>query len=223
MNLTATEENYLKEIYHLQQQSDKVFTNQLAEQLQTTPASVTDMLKKLHVKSLVAYERYQGVELTNAGTSLALEVVRRHRLWEYFLCVKLGFDWQEVHPLAEQLEHVSSAILIEKLDAYLGHPQTDPHGDPIPNAAGELPTMHYTPLTQAPMQKSMRVMAVSNQSSDLLEMLTQFQISLGASITVRKTFGFDGSLDVLINRKHATILPESMARHLLVQPVKAGA
>lgn len=221
MNLTVTEENYLKEIFHLQQQGDKVFTNQLAEQLQTTPASVTDMLKKLHVKSLVAYEKYQGVELTDSGSTLALNVIRRHRLWEYFLCMKLGFDWQEVHSIAEELEHVSSADLIEKLDAYLGYPQTDPHGDPIPNADGQLPTVNHLPLTHAPLHKAMRVMAVTNQSSDLLEMLTQLQINLGATITVRKTFGFDGSLDVLINRKHPTILPETMARHLLVQPFKA--
>lgn len=219
MNLTATEENYLKEIYHLQQQGDKVFTNQLAEQLQTTPASVTDMLKKLHIKSLVAYERYQGFELTHTGASRALEVIRRHRLWEYFLCVKLGFDWNEVHPLAEQLEHVSSVALIEKLDTYLGNPQADPHGDPIPDAAGNLPAMHHLPLTEAPLQKTMRVTAVANQAPDLLDMLNQLQIHLGASITIRKKFGFDGSLDVLINRKHPTVLPETIARHLFVQPL----
>ncbi|MBK7099083.1 MAG: metal-dependent transcriptional regulator [Sphingobacteriales bacterium] len=133
LNYSRTEENYIKAIYHLEAGKNSVSTNELAESLQTKPASITDMLKKLKKKKLVSYRAYYGCKLTNEGKQLALMIIRRHRLWEYFLSLKLDFSWEEVHDVAEELEHVSSEKLINKLDAYLGFPRFDPHGDPIPD------------------------------------------------------------------------------------------
>jgi len=136
--LTISEENYLKALYHLYQPDEGIGTNAIANHLNTKPASVTEMLKKLSEKKLLTYEKYQGVILTKKGYASALNVVRRHRLWEYFLVDKLNLKWDEVHDIAEQLEHIQSDVLIEKLDMYLGHPKIDPHGDPIPDKEGKM-------------------------------------------------------------------------------------
>src|SRR5437868_332834 len=133
---TFTEENYLKAIYHLSLQSESVSTNQIAASLNTKAASVTDMLKKLADKKLINYARYQGVTLTVEGERVALSIIRRHRLWEYFLVEKLSFKWDEVHDVAEELEHISSKELIDRLDDFMGNPKYDPHGDPIPDCNG---------------------------------------------------------------------------------------
>ncbi len=133
---TETEENYIKGIVHLQKQTAQVSTQDVSGSLQTAPASVTDMLKKLKAKKLLNYKPYHGFRLSAEGNRVALGIIRRHRLWEFFLADKLDFQWDEVHEVAEQLEHVSSLKLIEKLDAYLGYPKLDPHGDPIPDHNG---------------------------------------------------------------------------------------
>src|SRR5690554_5916872 len=134
-----SEENYLKSIFHLQRLSeDGVSTNAIADRMQTKASSVTDMLKKLADKDLVNYIKYQGVTLTNKGKKTAASIIRKHRLWEVFLVEKLDFNWDEVHEIAEQLEHIQSEKLIKKLDAFLGYPKKDPHGDPIPDADGEI-------------------------------------------------------------------------------------
>src|SRR5436190_7412030 len=150
MNFSVSEENYIKSIYHLQQQTDTVTTNSLANELQTKPASVTDMLKKLKTKKLLEYEKYRGFRLNTNGNKVALNIVRRHRLWEYFLVTKLGFEWDKVHAIAEELEHVSSPELIEKLDNFLDYPQTDPHGDPIPDVHGKLPVIKQVSMADIP-------------------------------------------------------------------------
>src|SRR5688500_1611165 len=137
--LSNTEENYLKAIYHLSESGSKaVLTNEIAEAISTKAASVTDMIKKLSAKNLIAYEKYYGVELTTPGKTEALLIIRKHRLWETFLVQKLGFTWDEVHEVAEQLEHIQSSLLIEKLDEFLGYPKMDPHGEPIPDNNGKL-------------------------------------------------------------------------------------
>ena len=137
MNHTATEENYIKAIYHLQRTHDKVSTTLLSAEMNTRPASVTDMLKKLRAKRIVHYQRYKGFTLTELGNKTALVVVRKHRLWEYFLVNKLGFEWDEVHNVAEELEHITSSELVVRLDNFLGNPEFDPHGDPIPDNKGK--------------------------------------------------------------------------------------
>ena len=138
LNFSTSEENYIKTIFHLQNGQNTVTTNELAERLRTKPASVTDMMKKLKAKKLLHYQPYQGFRLTNEGKKVALDIIRRHRLWEFFLAEKLKFKWDEVHAVAEHLEHVSSKKLIDKLDEYLGYPKFDPHGDPIPDSLGKM-------------------------------------------------------------------------------------
>ncbi|HYO20985.1 MAG TPA: metal-dependent transcriptional regulator [Flavisolibacter sp.] len=168
MNYSASEENYLKTIYHLQEDSGNVSTNALAEKLRTKAASVTDMMKKLSAKGLLNYTPYYGFSLSNEGKKIAVSVVRRHRLWEYFLASRLNFDWKEVHPIAEELEHVSNKRLIDKLDEYLGYPQTDPHGDPIPDSKGRVWQTQAIRLADLPLQQPAAILQVINQSDEML-------------------------------------------------------
>lgn len=169
MNFTSSEENYLKAVYHLQADESTVTTNALAQKLNTRPASVTDMMKKLDAKKLLHYTPYYGFHLTEQGKKAALHIIRRHRLWEVFLAEKLGFTWNEVHGLAEELEHVSSKELIDRLDAYLGHPACDPHGDPIPDRHGRVKNEAKLTLDKLPQHQPATVSRVANQSPEMLE------------------------------------------------------
>jgi DtxR family transcriptional regulator, Mn-dependent transcriptional regulator len=215
MPFSASEENHIKGIYHLQQAGGSVTTNALAAHLQTKAASVTDMLKKLDAKKLLHYQPYKGFSLTERGTKAALMIVRRHRLWEYFLAEKLGFDWHKVHAIAEELEHVGGDELIERLGNFLGNPLTDPHGDPIPDRHGKLPVIAQANLTELPLNKPLTVSAVSNQSPDMLEMLGHYGISIGSRIRVKKHFAFDGSLEIIVN-KQAFVISGQAAKNILV-------
>ena len=145
---TQTEENYLKAIYKLSEESERVSTSAISDLMQTKSASVTDMLKRLHDKGLVEYKRYQGVTITGRGKKVALEIIRKHRLWEVFLVETLKFKWDEVHPIAEQLEHVRSKELVRRLEKFLGYPKVDPHGDPIPDRSGQLKDTGLRPLSE---------------------------------------------------------------------------
>jgi Mn-dependent transcriptional regulator len=149
MELSITEENYIKAIFHLSEKSEQsVATNDIAAQVNATAASVSDMLKKLKQKKLITYEKYYGVKLTVEGQKQALAIVRKHRLWEVFLVDKLGYSWDEIHDLAEQLEHIRSEELIERLDKFLGNPKFDPHGDPIPDSSGKIQTVKHVLLSE---------------------------------------------------------------------------
>ena len=216
MNFSISEENYIKSIYHLQQQQETVTTNSLAQELNTRAASVTDMLKKLKLKKLLDYEKYRGFKLNATGNKIALTIVRRHRLWEYFLVSKLGFDWDKVHAIAEELEHVSSTELIKKLDGYLGTPTIDPHGDPIPDKHGKLPVIKQINLHALPIKASAIVSSVSNQSAQLLEMLKHYGIGIGSHIKVNKVFDFDGSLEIKVSKQAACIVSEQVAKNIFV-------
>lgn len=196
MNYTASEENYLKSIFHLQLNKGTVSTSELAENLQTRPASVTDMMKKLHAKKLLHYKPYYGFSLSTEGKKVALHVVRRHRLWEFFLSEKLRFGWNEVHNLAEELEHISSKKLIDRLDDYLGNPPFDPHGDPIPDSKGKMRNMEKVSLQKLPLHQHAEVCQVTNQSPEMLELLQHLQIGIGTRIEIKKRFSFDNSLEV---------------------------
>src|SRR5436190_9597462 len=178
LNFSTSEENYIKTIYHLQQQDGTVTTNELADRLHTKPASITDMMKKLKVKKLVNYQPYQGFRLTAEGSKVALGIIRRHRLWEYFLAEKLKFSWDEVHAVAEDMEHISSKKLIDKLDEFLGFPKFDPHGDPIPDANGKIETSKQICITELPQHKQAVVCKVSDQSTEILELLKHKNISI---------------------------------------------
>lgn len=220
MSFTTSEENYIKSIYHLQQASGMVNTNTLAAEMQTRAASVTDMLKKLKAKKLLQYERYKGFRLSEAGKKAALDVVRKHRLWEYFLAEHLKFDWDKVHPIAEELEHISSDELVQRLDNFLGNPSFDPHGDPIPDRHGKIPVINQLSLTDIPLKKTVRVSSVSNQSAQMLEMLKHYHIALGTQITVLNHFSFDGSLEIKVLKHSPCIISEPVAKNVFVHYVQ---
>ncbi|RXR24441.1 MULTISPECIES: metal-dependent transcriptional regulator [Flavobacterium] len=215
--MTISEENYIKVIYHLAQVSPKgVSTNAIAGTLDTKASSVTDMLKKLADKNWVSYQKYQGVSLTESGLQKAKMIVRKHRLWEVFLVEKLGFAWDEVHEIAEELEHIQSEALISKLDDFLGFPTVDPHGDPIPNAKGEMVKEERIVLSEAPLHQAYRFIGVKDSSAGFLQYLDKQQIALGATIIIQEREDFDASLSVLINDKVLS-LSQKIAENLFVK------
>ncbi len=216
MNFTVSEENYIKSIYHLQKDAGIVNTNALAAEMQTKAASVTDMLKKLSAKKILQYEKYKGFKLTDSGKKVALTVVRKHRLWEYFLVEKLGFEWDKVHDIAEELEHISSSELIERLQKFLGSPLFDPHGDPIPDSNGRIPKLNQLNISALAINKTAVVSSVTNQSPQMLEMLKHYSISIGTAIKLLKHFEFDGSLEIKIFKQPACIISEQIAKNIFV-------
>lgn len=216
MKLSESEENYIKSIYNLQEKTEKVNTNSLAKFLDTSAASITDMLKKLKLKKLLEYKKYYGFRLNDAGKKEALKIIRRHRLWEFFLVAKLGMDWEKVHDIAEELEHISSVELIEKLDTYLGKPKIDPHGDPIPDDKGNIIALKQMALKDLPIKQNAFVSSVSNQTPEMIEMLNHYNIGIGSQIKVLKAFEFDGSLEVKLARKPECIISGVVAQNIFV-------
>lgn len=214
MTYTPTEENYIKAIYHLQHAHEKVSTTLLSDEMNTRPASVTDMLKKLESKKMLHYQKYKGFSLTEHGNKTALSVIRKHRLWEYFLVHKLGFEWDEVHSMAEELEHISSNELTTRLDNYLGNPAFDPHGDPIPDNKGKIKTRKQIALSNAEPKKTVTVSFVKNQSSEMLELLNHFKIGIGTKLRVQKLFEFDGSLEIKLDKQPPFIISKVVAQNI---------
>ncbi|HOZ84198.1 MAG TPA: metal-dependent transcriptional regulator [Niabella sp.] len=217
MNNTFTEENYLKTIYHLQQSSGTVSTNDLAFSLNTSPASITDMLKKLSRKKLISYKAYYGCSLTAKGENTALAIIRRHRLWEYFLSQTLGFGWDEVHEIAEDLEHISNEKLINKLDEFLNFPQTDPHGDPIPDARGRMSKQLQISLFNLQEKKVAIVTQIANQSTQVLELLEKKNIHIGTHIEVLQRFPFDESMEIKTDKKHLSNITKELSKIILLK------
>lgn len=216
MKYSSSKENYLKAIFHLQEEDGVVTTNALANELQTRAASVTDMLKKLKTQKLLLYEKYQGFRLSNEGKKVALQIIRKHRLWEYFLVEKLQFGWEEVHEMAEELEHISSKKLIDRLDEFLGFPKTDPHGDPIPDSSGKLAMKQQVSLLDLPLNISAEVSNISDQSIEMLDLLKHKAISIGTKLEVRKRFAFDNSLELKIKNQPAITISENVAKNVFV-------
>ncbi|WP_299062316.1 metal-dependent transcriptional regulator [uncultured Polaribacter sp.] len=203
---TLSEENYLKAIYHLELDASKgISTNAIAEKLDTKASSVTDMVKKLSEKEVVIYKKYKGVTLTELGKTIAANVVRKHRLWEVFLVQKLNFSWDEVHDVAEQLEHIKSAKLIDQLDSFLGFPTHDPHGDPIPDRDGNLKTIEKSLLATLSKNESGICVGVDDSSSEFLQFLDKKGITLGKKITILDKEDFDDSLSILIEDRKLNI------------------
>ena len=215
--MTRSEENYLKAIYHLGSNQNKaVATNAIAQQMETKPSSVTDMIKRLSEKDLVNYRKYQGVTLTQNGRIVALGIIRKHRLWEVFLVDKLKFSWDEVHEMAEQLEHIKSEQLIDRLDEHLGFPKFDPHGDPIPSKSGVFKKSNKRLLTEVPMDTRGVCVGVKDSSAAFLKFLDKNKIALGDKITVLEREEFDGSLYIEIeeNKMH---ISNQIASNLYIQ------
>lgn len=214
---TFSEENYLKTIYHLSFTTEKgVNTNAIAKQLKTKASSVTDMVKKLAEKELLVYKKYQGVILTTIGKNIAASIIRKHRLWETFLVEKLNFNWDEVHDVAEQLEHIKSQKLIDEIDALLGFPKIDPHGDPIPDKKGNLHPITKSLLSALSVNEFGICVGVEDSSSEFLQFLDKQHISLGKKIKVIHKEPFDDSLTIEILGKEITI-SNKIANNLYIQ------
>lgn len=214
---TFTEENYLKAIYHLSLRSESVSTNQIAASLNTKAASVTDMLKKLADKGLINYAKYQGVTLTAEGERIALSIVRKHRLWEYFLVEKLNFKWDEVHDVAEELEHISSKELIDRLDDFMGNPKYDPHGDPIPDCLGLFKANELKPVSSLILDDSGIISGVRDHSSSFLQYLEKMQLTIGQKIKVAEINDYDHSVILNLENKKVHI-SRDVANNLLIAP-----
>jgi DtxR family Mn-dependent transcriptional regulator len=214
---TLSEENYLKAIYHLESDSKNgISTNAIAKCLETIASSVTDMVKKLSEKEVVLYVKYQGVTLTAFGKKTAANIVRKHRLWEVFLVEKLNFSWDEVHEVAEQLEHIKSAKLINQLDALLGFPTHDPHGDPIPDKEGNLKTIEKSLLATLSKNESGICIGVDDSSSEFLRFLDKKGITLGKKITILDKEDFDDSLSIEIDGEKLSI-SKKIANNLYIK------
>ena len=215
--MTYSEENYLKTIYHLTAFSESaVSTNAIAEKMETKASSVTDMLKKLAEKNLINYIKYQGVSLTDSGKLAAKMIVRKHRLWECFLVEKLNFSWDEVHDIAEQLEHIKSEKLINKLDDFLGNPTEDPHGDPIPDASGRMVKIEKRLLSELEKKQSGICVGVKDTSSDFLKYLDKQEIALGSLIEIIEKESFDNSFRIRVGQKEIMI-SNKIASNIYIQ------
>jgi|TARA_B110000967_G_scaffold190493_1_gene215258 DtxR family Mn-dependent transcriptional regulator len=213
---SQSEEDYLKAIYHLEMDYDSISTNSVADYLNMKPSSVTDMLKKLADKKYINYQKYKGSSLTKKGKLIALSIIRKHRLWETFLVDKLGFGWDQVHLIAEQLEHIKSEELIENLDDFLGNPKYDPHGDPIPNKEGKIEKMNQKLLVELKIQQEGIITGVKKGTASLLSYLDKEKIKLGDSIKVIEVLEFDGTFIVEINNRKLTF-SEKICQNLLLE------
>src|SRR6185369_6976723 len=213
------EENYLKAIYKLLEKgSKKVSTSSISEMIDTAPASVTDMLKKLAHKKCIHYEKYQGVSLTANGKKIAVEIIRKHRLWELFLVEKLNFKWDEVHEIAEQLEHIQSELLIERMDRFLDHPKFDPHGDPIPDVKGNIQAQKSMPLSEMNENNKAVITGVIDHTPLFLRHIEKIGLALGKEILVQERFNYDQSFHIIIKPgKSLTHISHDVAKNILVK------
>lgn len=206
--VSQTEENYLKALFHLTHETDgqtEAGTKELADYLEVKSASANDMLKKLKEKEYVSYEKYGKITLTKKGKDIAIEIVRKHRLWETFLYEKMNFTWDEVHEVAEQLEHIKSQKLVEQLERFLEFPKIDPHGDPIPNAEGKIKKVDRKSLSEISVGSVCRLIAVKDGSVAFLQYVTKLGLDLSSKIKVVNRQEFDGSMEIEINNQRFNV------------------
>ena len=217
-NLTKAEEDYIKAIFTLSYRGDdrKIGVNELAEYLSVSPASVNSMVKKLRVKELIENKRYSKLNLSDQGKETALSLIRKHRLWETFLYKYLNFSWDEVHAVAEQLEHIKSVKLIDELDRFMKYPATDPHGDPIPQADGTLAQIKRSKLSALPVGSECTIVSVRDGSVKFLQYISELGLVLSSQLTIERKRDFDGSIDILSEGKIIT-LSEKAADNIFVQ------
>ena len=214
---SLTEENYLKAIYKLVAgEKGAVTTNAIAEKMNTKAASVTDMLKKLSDKKLINYEKYYGVKLTAKGEKIALNIIRKHRLWEMFLVEKLEFGWDEVHDLAEQLEHINSEKLVAQIDKFLDYPKVDPHGDPIPDSNGKLQIQKSALLSTFKKNEVCMMTGVVDHSPTFLQYLAKTELTLGSTIKINDINDFDRSLQITAGKAKPFFISNEVAKNILV-------
>jgi len=215
--LSVTEENYIKVIYRLSERSTGfIHTNDIAHEIQTKPASVTDMIKRLAIKKLITHRPYYGTKLNPSGEKVAKRLIRNHRLWEYFLVNKLDYKWDEVHDIAEQLEHIRSDDLIDRLEEYLGSPKFDPHGDPIPDADGNLPQSSQVLLSELIKGDTGIIVGVKDHSTEFLKYLDMIELSLGSKLKVESIVEYDKSMQIK-HKKKVHILSQIATNNLIIQ------
>jgi DtxR family Mn-dependent transcriptional regulator len=214
---TLSEENYLKVIYSLDKQGvKKVTPTAISKALSNNPASVIDMLKRLVDKKLITYDKTKGAKLTSSGKVIAISVIRRHRLWEVFLAEKLAYEWDQVHDIAEQMEHIRSPDLADRLDKFLGFPKYDPHGDPIPSANGEMVSVSRLILEEAAVGKTYKVIGVKDSNPEFLQYLKRLDIGIGTTITIKEKITFDNSLMIQIGKNRHTSVSRVFSQNLLI-------
>jgi DtxR family Mn-dependent transcriptional regulator len=215
-----TEENYLKAIYNLSSiENQAVSTNAIAEKLSTKASSVTDMLKKLSDKKFIRYEKYQGAELTEKGKKIAVNIIRKHRLWEVFLVNHLNFKWDEVHEIAEELEHINSEKLIDSLERFLNFPQFDPHGDPIPDKDGKIYHHKEISIKDLKVGEYGIIVGVKEHHPEFLRYLENAKLILGTTIQVVKIFKWDNSVMIKCNKKQDISISDKVASNLYIKKV----
>jgi len=219
---TYSEENYLKQIFNLQEGGkERISTSSLALELGINAASVTEKLKRLAIKNLLVYEKSKGVALTEEGKAIAVRVIRKHRIWETFLVKQLNFGWEEVHEIAEQLEHIKSDALINRIEAQLGFPRFDPHGDPIPDLNGNISTPCFRALTDLKIGEKARVTGVKSDASEFLLLFKKLGFSIGTQIEIIEIEAFDNSIELIMNGKDTVRLSKEIANMIFASTKKS--
>ncbi|MEX0968160.1 MAG: metal-dependent transcriptional regulator [Bacteroidia bacterium] len=215
---SSSGENYLKAIYKIGEKTEgAISTNAIAAQMNTTAASVTDMLKKLAGQKFILYKKYKGVQLTPKGEILAKDLIRKHRLWEVFLVNKLNFTWDEVHDLAEELEHIGTETLVNKLDDFLDNPKFDPHGDPIPDKNGKFHYREQVLMTDLAVDEEAIIVGVQDHSPGFLQYLDQIKLVLGTRLKIRERIAYDKSLSVALSSAQSVTISYQVAKNLFVK------
>ena len=218
-NLSKSEENYLKSIFNLSEFGNKqVTTNSISKILNIEPASVTDMIKKLSKKNLIYHEKYKGSTISKSGIKIALQIIRRHRLWEVFLYDKLNFKWDKIHDIAEELEHVSSEELIDNLDKFLKYPKIDPHGDPIPNKLGEMNFVDKISISDLNVNENGIVSRIINEDEEFFNLLKKLKIEIGTEVKIIDKIEYDESIEILINKK-TVIISKDIANNIKITKI----
>jgi DtxR family transcriptional regulator, Mn-dependent transcriptional regulator len=216
--VSFTEENYLKEIFKIYYHTKEIVpANALAKELNLSAAAVSEMLLKLESKKLLTYKKYKGIDLTSKGNAMAISIIRKHRLWEYFLVEKLNFSWDQVHDIAEELEHINSVALIEKLDEFLGYPKFDPHGDPIPDKNGKFPLIKTIPLSNAKLHFEYEISGIEEHSKTFLSFCQEQGLKPKNKLKINAKNAYDGSMAITINGKIKTQLSELTAKKIFVK------
>ncbi|PUZ22916.1 iron (metal) dependent repressor, dtxr family protein [Chitinophaga parva] len=214
--MTLTEENYLKALFRISLEKTEITVKDIATHLELKMPTVNSMIQKLSEKKLVRYEKYKAIELTEKGRRQALHILRKHRLTELFLSEVMGLGWEEVHDIAEQIEHIQSDRFFDRIDEMLGHPKFDPHGEPIPDANGKLPVVKAVPLSSCTPGKQYTLSGVLNHETAFLKFLDALQLSIGATIAVKEIQPFDKSMSVVLHGKNNTVFSYTVCQNLLV-------
>lgn len=214
--MSPTEENYLKNLFYLENKLGEATVNELSKSLDIKMSTVNSMMKKFAEKGLIHYESYKPLKLTETGRQQAALILRKHRLTEMFLYERMGLGWEEVHSIAEQIEHIDSTVFFDRMDELLNHPHIDPHGSPIPDKKGNIPQIDYHRLSDCKIGETVTLSAVMDSSEDFLNFLSKRSLTLGVKLIVESVENFDGSMTVNHQEKTSEVLSKFVCDRLLV-------